>query len=143
MSYTIIKKARTPKPIRQIVLPAREQIATPKKYYIKSNNTPKTAYRYVDDSDDYDPPVIVTPRQTPKYRIINRNKSMNNLVIEDEEDSDEFIDEAETYYYIDGKYYKPAPSNNTVYMKPQPQPVYYVQSPKPQPKIVYVNQDRY
>ena len=144
MSYTIVKRAK--KPVQRIVIPAPE---APQRYYVKSNNTPRMVYRYVDDSDEYEAPVIIQKAPPkPKYKIINRSKSSNRVLIEDEEESDDYTEDTETYYYIDGKYYKPAPttSNNTVFVKPQPQPqsqIYYVAPPKPKPTIVYVNQDRY
>jgi hypothetical protein len=143
MAYTIVKKAYSPEPpTHRIVYPSSESrgvsVLNGKNYYVKNNNSNPT-YRYVDDYETgyrSESPVIVTQRSTPRanYTIVNRSQPTTKVVYDDD-NTDEYAEEDnETYYFIDGKYYKSAPTavsaptTSTVYVKPkQPtQQVYYV-----------------
>ena len=144
MAYTIVKKAYSPEPpTHRIVIPSSDSrgvsVMNGKNYYVKNNNSNPT-YRYVDDYETgyrSESPVIVTQRSTPRanYTIVNRSQPTTK-VIYDDDNTDEYVGEEdnETYYFIDGKYYKSAPTTvsapttSHVYVKPkQPsQQVYYV-----------------
>ena len=157
MSYTIVKKAYSPEPpTTRIVIPSSDSrgvsVMNGKKYYVKSNNTTNPIYRYVDDYETgytSDSPVIVTQKSTPRanYTIVNRSQPVKSekVLYVDDDNTDEYGDEDnETYYFIDGKYYKTAPvtttaapTTNTVYVKPKPQSVYYMPDTRESDDEVY------
>ena len=157
MAYTIVKKAYSPEPpTHRIVIPSSDSrgvsVMNGKKYYVKNNNPSNPiSYRYVDDYETgyrSDSPVIVTQKSTPRanYTIVNRNQPTTKVIYDDDNTDEYADDENETYYFIDGKYYKSAPSGvvsapttSHVYVKPRApsQQVYYMPDTRDSDEEVY------